>query len=78
MLKNAFSKIILSRNFPGGTVDKNPPVNSWGTGSIPGWGRPNMPRAGKPVHHNYGACTLEPMFHDKRSLRSEKPEHWNK
>lgn len=78
MLQNAFSKIILCRNFPGGTVDKNLPVNAWDVGSIPGRGRPNMPRSKEAVHHNYGACALEPMFHDKRNLSKEEPEHGNK
>ena len=31
------------RDFPGGSVVKNPPVNAGDTGSIPGPGRPHMP-----------------------------------
>ena len=31
------------RNFPGGTVDKNPPANAGNMGSIPGPGRFHMP-----------------------------------
>ena len=64
MLKNAFSKIILSRNFPSGTVDKSLPLNVWDMGSVPGRGRPNIHGARKPMYHNYGACTLEPKFHE--------------
>ena len=29
-------------DFPGGTVDKNPPANAGDTGSIPGPGRPHI------------------------------------
>ena len=32
------------QDFPGGTVDKNPPANAGGKGLIPGPGRPHMPR----------------------------------
>ena len=40
-------------DFPGGAVVKHPPANAGDTGSIPGLGRPHMPRATEPVHHNY-------------------------
>ena len=33
------------RDFPGGAVDKNPPANAGGMGSIPGPGRSHMPRS---------------------------------
>ena len=33
---------ILFRDFPGGTVVKNPPANAGDTGSIPGPGRSHM------------------------------------
>ena len=38
---------ILKRfwDFPGGTVDKNPPVNAGDRGLIPGPGRSHMPRS---------------------------------
>ena len=32
------------RDFPGGTVDKNPPANSQDTGLIPGPGRFHIPQ----------------------------------
>ena len=32
-------------DFPGGAVVKNPPANAGDTGSIPGPGRPHMPRS---------------------------------
>ena len=35
----------LSRDFPGGTVVKNPPANTQDTGSSPGPGRSHMPRS---------------------------------
>ena len=34
-----------TRNFPGGTVVKNPPANAGDTGSSPGPGRSHMPRS---------------------------------
>ena len=35
----------LVRDFPRGTVDKNPPANARGMGSIPGPGRSHMPQS---------------------------------
>ena len=35
---------IKKKDFPGGTVDKNPPGNEGDTGLIPGPGRFHMPR----------------------------------
>ena len=40
-------------DFPGGTVVKNPPANAGDMGLSPVRGRSHMPRATKPVHHNY-------------------------
>ena len=34
----------MSRDFPGGSVTKNPPCNTGNTGSIPGLGRSHLPR----------------------------------
>ena len=34
-----------SRDFPGGTVVKNPPANAGDTGSSPGLGRSHVPRS---------------------------------
>ena len=31
-------------DFPGGPVVKNPPVNAGDTGSVPGPGRPHIPK----------------------------------
>ena len=36
---------VGGRGFPGGTVVENPPANAGDTGSIPGPGRPLMPRS---------------------------------
>ena len=36
---------VRYRNFPGGTVVKNPPANAGDMGSIPGPGRSHMPRS---------------------------------
>ena len=53
--KKQFSSWELKYNgpwdFPGGTVDKNPPANAGDTGSIPGPGRCH--EATKPMRHNY-------------------------
>ena len=38
-------EIIISWDFPGGAVVKNPPANAGDTGSIPGPGRLHMPRS---------------------------------
>ena len=42
-------------DFPGDPVAKNPPANAGDKSSIPGPGRVHMPKASKPVSHNYGA-----------------------
>ena len=39
------SKYKALRDFPGGTVGKNPPANAGHTGSIPGPGRSHMPQS---------------------------------
>ena len=39
------SKRFDSRDFPAGTVVKNPPANAGDTGSSPGLGRSHMPRS---------------------------------
>ena len=36
---------VSIRDFPGGTVVKNPPANAADTGSSPGAGRSHMPRS---------------------------------
>ena len=46
------SKNGILRDFPGGPVVKNLSANAGDVGSIPGPGRPHMPEATKPVHHN--------------------------
>ena len=53
------------RDFPGGSVVKNPPANAGDMGSIPGLGISCVRQATKPVHHN------------KRSHLNEKPVHCN-
>ena len=59
------------QDFPGGTVNKNLPVNAEDTGSIPGPGK--MPHAVGQLRPS--ASTTEPMLCNKRSHRSEKPMH---
>ena len=49
-LEKSIKLIILDvriwfRDFPGGAVVKNPPVNSGDVGSIPGPGRSHMPQS---------------------------------
>ena len=41
------------REFPGGTVVKNPPASARDTGSLVVREDPTCRRATKPVHHNY-------------------------
>ena len=68
-----------NRDFPGGAVVKNWPVNAGDTGSSPGPGGPHMPRSNE-VHEpqlQKPEC-LDPMLHNKRSHRNEKPVHHNK
>ena len=38
-------EVFQWRDFPGGTVIKNPPASAGDTGSIPGPGRSHMPRS---------------------------------
>ena len=76
------------RDFPGGTVVKNPPANAGDTGSIPGTGRSHMPRSSLgPASHNYWAhvlqllkpTCLEPTLHNKRShlnKHAHRKEEW--
>ena len=88
-----FDKLITKvymRGFPAGAVVENLPANAGDTGLSPGLGRYHMPRSNwthapqllslssrafmpqllKP------AC-LEPVLHNKRSHRNEKPAHSN-
>ena len=44
---------VKIRDFPGGPVVKNPPVNAGIPGSIPGSGGFCMDRAAKLLYHNY-------------------------
>ena len=44
---------LLSQDFPGGAVVKNPPANAGDTGLIPVQGDPTCRGAIKPVRHNY-------------------------
>ena len=65
-----------TKDFPGVSVVKKPPVNAGNTSSIPGPVRSHMPRATKPVHYNHWSPhTLEPVLCNKRSHHNEKPVH---
>ena len=66
----------ISWDFPGGTVDKNPPASAGDKGSVPGPRRSHMPRSNWSPHAatTQPVC-LEPMLHNKRNHRSEKPVH---
>ena len=76
--------------FPGGTEVKNLPANAGNRGLSPGPGRSHMPgsneacapqllslrsRASKP--QLLKPTCLEPMLHNKRSHRNERPAHHN-
>ena len=45
MPKAQATKENIDRDFPGGTVVKNPPANAGNTGSSPGPGRSHMPQS---------------------------------
>ena len=73
MLLNCFLRSrLFFGNFPGGTVDKNLPVNSGGVGSIPSPGRLHMPQLLGPRATTAQPTRLEPVLHKKRH-HSEKP-----
>ena len=70
--------MIMLMGFPGGAVVKNPPANAGDTGSSPGPGRSHMPRSNKACKPQLLKPTrLEPVLHNKRSHRNEKPAHRN-
>ena len=81
--KNRIKLETNNRDFPGGTVVKNPPANAGDTGSIPGPGRSHMPwsnEAREPQLLSSCATTtepmcLEPVLRNKRSHHNEKPTH---
>ena len=60
-----------TQDYPGGSVFKHLHANAGGMGSSPGLGRLHMPRATKPVCHNYGAHVPR-----ARVLQQEKLLHW--
>ena len=43
VIANSLLLMIVSVDFPGGAVVKNPPANAGDTGSSPGLGRSHMP-----------------------------------
>ena len=56
------SRVVTLGDFPGGTVDKNPPANTGDTGLIPGLERFHMPwsnwaQALEPMNLTYWTCT---------------------
>ena len=53
-------------DFPGSLEVKNLLANAGDRGWIPGPGRFQCHGATKPMHHNYGAYTLEPLFCNKK------------
>ena len=66
------------KGFPCSSVVKNPPANAGDLGSIPDTrGSHVHQNLTKPVSHNYWACALEPVLHDKSSQHNEKRVHHN-
>ena len=53
MIRNQVQK-LPTRDFPGGPLVKNPPLNQWDVGLIPGWGT-KIPHTGEQLslHPNY-------------------------
>ena len=72
-LNNLFKN---EKDFLGGPVVKNPPVNAEDTGSIPGLEDSTCNRATKAMHHNWAwaprACALQQGSH-----HSEKTTYHN-
>ena len=75
--QKTFNKMEISRDFPGGTVVKNPPANAGDMGSSLIQEDPTCCGATKPVHHNYWACALEPASHNYWACMPQllKPAH---
>ena len=66
------------RDFPGGTVVKNPPANAGDTGSIPGLGRFHMPQSNSarvPQLLNLCSRALEPQLLSPRATTTEAHAH---
>ena len=78
-IQNRPLKLIFKKqDFPGGTVVKNPPANAGDTGSSPGPGRSHVPQSyWARVPQLLKPVRLEPVLHNKRSHRNEKPAHCN-
>ena len=51
---NCYNSLIYFylKDFPGGTMVKNPPANAGDTGSIPGWGRVLGGEIGNPLQYS--------------------------
>ena len=88
---NEFFKTVLSRDFLGGAVVKNPPANAGDMGSSPGLGRSHMPqsnkacvsqllslrtRAHKAQLLSPRAATIEAWVPRARAPQQEKPPQW--
>ena len=65
-----------SQDFPAGAVDKHPPANAGGVDLILGLGKSQCQRATNPLCHNYWACTLEPVFCNKRCSHNDRLTYW--
>ena len=74
----------ITKDFPGDTMDRNPPANAGDMGSIPALGKFHMPQS---MHHNHLNCAAEPvmkptclelMLCNKRSQDNEKATHLNR
>ena len=68
-------KYANNGHVPGGTVDKNhlPMQGTWVWSLVQE--DSTFRGATKPVCYSYWAHTLEPVLHNKRSHRNEKPKH---
>ena len=63
-------KMCVNRDFPGGSVVKNPPSNAGDTGSIPG--------RGTKIPHAVGQLSLHAATTEPVAAAREKPMHCNK
>ena len=63
----------LCQDFSGSLAVKNQPTNAGDLGLVLGPGRSYHLRATKSMSHNYWAYGLEPVLHNNRDHRNEKP-----
>ena len=64
---------MISLDFPGGSVDKNPPASAGDTGSIPGPGRFHMPWNQRHGQQSPCTATTEHTLYRVHDLQLRNP-----